>query len=179
MDDDLDCNSPRGRLFIARQHEIIHECADAWHCQSVHTVDSRESPVDVLFNRDGALLAVAEIKARDMTRSQLASFGSYLVTYRKLQEGVKVATALCVPYLLVVGLYPEQIVVWWTITNRRGQWLLRPSVRFTETQETCNGGSVSRQNAYLPLDRMHSLVAVPAEPALQSLPPITAADINW
>lgn len=194
----LDCNTDRGRLFIARQHEIINRCAPMWESRAVLTPDDRESPVDAMFYRGDLLTACAEVKARDMTEHDLVHrYRSYLVTYDKLDRGRAIAKSLCVPYLLIVGLWPERLIVWWKVADSGGRWLVPFVQERTATQATCNGGTATRVNAYVGLESMRRLDSPGAgrpftaptgakagpflDPALTvaTSSPLTADDIDW
>ena len=148
----LDCNTPVGRAWIARQHQIVDVCKTIFRCEAVTTFDDGDAPVDVLFARRNTLIAVAEIKNRALTLAGLNGFGSYVVTLEKLLRGRAIAQVLRVPYVLVVGL--TDAVVHWTVTDARGDWLIDFDVAHTATQATCNGGSAVRANAYLQLGAM-------------------------
>lgn len=156
----LDCTTPRGKSFIWRQDMILARCACVWSVDVVATPAERESPIDALLHCDGRLIAVVEVKARDMTLQQLHTYGSYLVTLQKLEQGRDVARLLCVPYLLIVGFWPEQTICWWRISDERGAWRVPMRREQTLTQMTCNGGTAFRMNAYLSLDAMRDLTDV-------------------
>jgi hypothetical protein len=182
----LDCNTDRGRLYIARQHEIAARCGAMWESIPVATPDTKSSAVDAMFMRGQQLHAVAEIKARNLTLDQLRGFGSYLVTFEKLEKGRRLAASLTVPYLLIVGLWPEREIVWWKIADGAGEFQLTIRREHTPTQATCNGGKARRENAYLPLDLMRFLDHAEAPTATRDPAtnvctgrPLTADDIRW
>jgi len=152
MTPSLDSTTPRGVPFIARQHAILDELARVWRVDVARTADGTPANVDAVIARDGQLLAVLEIKARDCTLVMLREFGSYLVTFDKLIAGRMVAARLRVGFALVVGLLDA--VVWFPIADGKGDWIVRLSIARTTTQRTCNGGSAERANAYLDLRDM-------------------------
>jgi hypothetical protein len=184
----LDCNTPQGRKHIAEQNAIITKVCECWGCQSLITPDDKDSPVDVMFSRDGRIVAVAEIKSRpDLTLDTLKSFApptdGYLITLRKLQEGVAVGVNLRVPYYVFVGL-AGGVVVYWRISDEQGTMTVRHTVARTKTKATCNGGVAYRENAYLKLDGMQ-FVTVKEAPAPDIIVPsntgemVTADEIRW
>lgn len=159
----LAITTERGQQWVALQQDTARRLAEAWHAEAIGTGDDRAALVDALFVRHGVVVGVAEIKVRSMTVARLEAFGDYLVTAQKLTDGMRVATALQVPYVLAVRL--EDAIVWWRLTDAKGRTLVTYPVRETVTQETCLGGTVARPNAYLPLDKMARLpISVTAFP---------------
>jgi len=173
----LACLTPKGREAIERQLDIARRCGTIWCAGAVATPSHREAGIDVLFHRADALVAVAEVKWRpNLTLEQLHGFGSYLVTFEKI-NGLRIAGRdLCVSSLLIVGLVDA--IVYWPIADGDGNWLPSMTIQKTTTQATVNGGVATRANAYLTLTHMRIAVRVgdaPVEPA----PPLTADDIVW
>lgn len=153
---------------MARAKEVVARCEAVWDVTGLITPQESASPVDVLFSTpERGLVAVAEVKARDLTLAALRECQppGYLITRRKLEEGREVARQLCVPLLLLVGFWPEREIRYWRISDAEGRWLCPMESARTRTQATCNGGSVVRLNAYLPLNRMLTLRARPAPPS--------------
>ena len=148
----LDCNTPRGRDAITRQHAIVDACAREWHVDAWCTDDTAACPIDAVFGRDGRLLAIAEVRSRDMLLAGLRGFGSYLVTFDKLVVARELARQLHVPFVLIVGLLDA--VVWWRIADADGTWRASMTIDRTITQATINGGIAERANAYVALDDM-------------------------
>ena len=148
----LDCNTPKGRVWIAEQHATVRACLLLFACDAVETDDRTSAAVDALFYRKGTLIAAAEVRNRSMTVATLQAHGSYLVTFMKLVKGWNLAKQLRVPFVLVVGL--SDAIVHWKISDDRGRWLASFRVARTWTQATANGGKMLRANAYLDLDVM-------------------------
>lgn len=153
----LDCLTPLGLEYMQRQTQIVTRVSTAWGVSPVETPPEEAADVDALFSRDGHLVGIAEVKARNLTMTDLMAFGSYLVTYGKLVKGAKCAEALRVPFVLVVGLWPERHIAVWPVYRPGRGWLVPMRVEDTVTQATCNGGSVRRSNAYLPVGHMRLL----------------------
>jgi len=157
----LDCLHGNGPAALARQEAIAQRIARAWQCD-VSTTPTGPAPVDAVITCGGELIGLAEIKARDLTLAALRRMQppGYLVTFDKLRRGRALAHVLSVPYHLIVGLYPEQRIVWWNVSTATGAWRARFTVERTPTQATCNGGTARRLNAYLALDDMRTLDGV-------------------
>jgi hypothetical protein len=154
----LDCLTERGQEFLRRQRLIGGRWAAHWHHFYVPLPDHRESEIDALFaNDDLQTVGFAEIKTRDLMLTQLYDLGSYLITHTKLLNGIDLSARLCLPFFVIVGLWPEEEIVWWKITDDTGKTLTHYDVRTTTTQATCHGGTAERANAFLPLDQMKRL----------------------
>lgn len=167
----LDCETPVGRAWIARQRSTVNRCAAAW-CVEI-AAPPEPSRVDALISRCGALLAVAEVKSRDLSFAALKDHGTYLVTFEKLNAGREIAQCLHVPYLLIVGL--SDAVVYWQISDALGEWCAPMSIERTETQATSNGGTAERANAFVPFLKSAGAHSIEIYPAC--LPPlITVTD---
>jgi hypothetical protein len=153
----LDARTPLGRDYVRRQSEVVARCAQVWQSTVMETPLEEPADVDAVFGRAGVVKVVAEVKVRNMTMAELETHGSYLVTNDKLVRGSRCAAAMYVPFVLVVGLWPERHIVYWRVWSPATQWCFDFDVRRTATQATCNGGQAVRENAYLPLLHMRRL----------------------
>ena len=144
----LDCRTPVGELWVARQSALTRILA----------VALRTDAIETLFSRAGVLAAVAEIKCRDLSYDQLLQYGSYLITDDKIQRGRRIAAELAVPFFLFVGLRTDQRIVYWQLADADGVMTTTTTVRVTDTKRTCNDATpIVRANAYLALDTMREL----------------------
>ncbi len=150
----LDCNTARGRAFIAHELACLALLEKKWGVQLFPTRDDSAADIDAIAIRHGQIGAVLEVKARQLTLAQLQKFGSYLVTFDKLIKLREVAARLAVPGFLCVYLIPEETIVYWPICDPEGRLLAELSARTSNTQATCNGGETLRYNAYLSLAQM-------------------------
>ena len=146
----LDVLTDKGKKYKAHEDETARMICAKLNCISVEC-PSADAPIDRVFTRDGKVVALAEIKSREMSLDELREYGSYLVTYKKILMGVGIAQELGVPFFLFVRLLKSGQIVYWQIDT---DTLRDVEVRETKTQATCNGGSAIRDNAYLPLDIM-------------------------
>lgn len=97
------------------------------------------------------IAGIFESKCRDLTFEQLFAFGSWLVTFEKLEKCKAVSELLQVPFFGFLYLIPEDRTLLWKITDEEGKYDFDFKVRETETQATINGGKAIRNNAYLPI----------------------------
>jgi len=149
----LDCNTKLGRKYISYQHECLETFCSSKNLRYATTDDRLSADVDAVFFRKD-IIAVSECKTRNMTMSQLRSFGSYLITYAKIEKLIVLSKALQCYGLLIVYLIPNKQIVWWKICDKDGTILVNLNKSKTSTQATCNGGVVIRENAYIPLNDM-------------------------
>ena len=154
----LDCRTPVGELWVARQSALTRILAVALRTDAIETPLQSAASIDVLFSRAGVLAAVAEIKCRDLSYDQLLQYGSYLITDDKIQRGRRIAAELAVPFFLFVGLRTDQRIVYWQLADADGVMTTTTTVRVTDTKRTCNDATpIVRANAYLALDTMREL----------------------
>ncbi len=149
----LDCNTSNGRRFIAYQHECLAAFCKSKKVSCITTNDTLSADIDAIFYRD-SVLAVGECKTRQLTRKQLQQFGSYLVSYSKIEKLVSVSKSLQCCGLLIVYLIPDKTIFWCKVCDAKGNLLVDLDRKHTVTQATCNGGNVVRDNAYIPISDM-------------------------
>lgn len=148
----LDCNTPTGRKFIASQDLVANRFAAKYGLSVIQTNSKSSADIDAFFAKNGELVAIAEIKSRNMSEFDLRRFGSYLITHDKILRGISLSNSLKTTFLLLVHLRLDDKIVCWRVTDADGTSIAPFSVEATRTQETCNGGSVVRQNAFFPVE---------------------------
>ena len=102
-------------------------------------------------------LPVAEIKSREMSIEELKGYGSYLISYDKINTGRALSGLIGVPYLLYVKLIKDNTIVYWKVTDNNGNYIVNFNTKKTETKNNCNGGKALRENSYIQLDEMKVL----------------------
>ena len=152
----LDCTTKKGQQFLAHEDETARRVGIRLRCQPVK-LGGLATTVDRAFVRDGKLVGLAEIKTREMSVQELRGFGSYLVTAKKLQDGMDLARARGVPYVLFVHLLHDDAIVHFTVSDATGRQIISWKTNNTVTQAGCNGGTAFRKNAYIPLKYMKYL----------------------
>jgi hypothetical protein len=116
----------------------------------IETNKNTDAKVDGIIIKNNELSGIFESKCRDLSLMELRNFGSWLVTFDKIMDGKRLSEMLRVPYIGFLYLIKDEIVMYWKITDKHGNFLFDFDVRNTRTQKTINGGSVVRTNAYLP-----------------------------
>jgi hypothetical protein len=150
----LDINTPKGQVSLVNERYVIDIIKKRWtqfNIDIIETNKERESRIDNLIIKENELVGLAEIKCRNMTLTQMNDWGdSWLVTNQKIIDGAKISELLAVPFLGFLYLIPDDIVLYWKITDDKGKYLFDFEIKNTKTQTTCNGGQIYRDNAYLP-----------------------------
>ena len=128
---------------------------------SVIATGSDSTPVDAIWVRKGVCVGCSEHKVRTHSRQQMRAWGeTYLITAKKLTDGLSVSRLLSVPFYVVALLIPDDMCYAWHITDE-GSW----EQRETKTQNTCEGGVAVRKNAFLDFQKAD---AFPLRPISQS-----------
>jgi hypothetical protein len=148
----LDSMYGRGPGYIAQQNSILGALSWEWGLRVIHTPKDSAARIDAFMVNDaGVACRALEVKTREFTRADAKRWGTYLISQRKLEDGRFVSELLQIPFLVAVGLPKENLILVWHVTKHDGTWNRgAPETRVTETQETCNGGTISRENAFLP-----------------------------
>lgn len=165
----MDCNTERGKIYIGSQIDCHNKLEIALKCQVVSTNTTSSSDIDALLVKDKKLIALAEVKSREMgliisetnNKKKLTykgqEYDSYLITYEKLEKLKNLCKMLCVPGFLFVSLLESDEIASWQICDQEGNYTSKINKKHTKTQATCNGGTAFRENAYISLDSMRLL----------------------
>lgn len=152
----MDILTSKGQKSLAFEREAIATfCLANPEYRFIETPKDKPAKVDGVFMKGGALNAVVEVKARKLSREVLrdALGDTWLVTFDKLKDGRMASELLGVPFVGLLYLLPERMLLALQITNDAGEWTLEFETRDTVTKRTINGGSVERENAFLPLEK--------------------------
>lgn len=154
----LDCETEKGREWMNGQFKTMAELEKLGYV--VLQTAALNSEFDAFIARDidgvKTIVGVAEIKTRDnagpvkLTVEYLKRDG-YLITHEKVMHGQKVSKFLSVPFYVIVRLVNDHVILFWKMTDDKGEPQFDYPVRPTTTQATCNGGTAVRNNAYLPI----------------------------
>ncbi len=110
--------------------------------------------LDGVLIKNNKIHRIAEIKVRWMSLKTLKDFGSYLISYDKLQAGRDASRAFCAPFVILVYLVESDNIVSIKMTNDQGEFITSFKKEVTRTNYDINGGSIDRLNAYVQLDRL-------------------------
>jgi len=156
----LDVLTPKGQKSL----EYARRAAEIWTKHSggwtyARTDEESDCPFDAaLIDPDGTIRAVVEQKSRDMTREELAKFGSeWLVTMDKIVQASQCARLFRVPLIGFLYLIPEDTLLTRVIADSRGLFCVPFRCDQTVTQQTINGGWATRGNAYIDMSEARVL----------------------
>lgn len=157
----LDCQTPNGKKFISHQLRTQRLLEKKGYKFFNMSTESAKSDVLIAKDVDGmmTLCGVAEIKSREMAGSvpltvdYLRTNGGYLITSDKLSYGADASNLFTVPFYLIVNLLIDKKILIWKITDDQGLYLFDFETKNTSTQMTCNGGTITRPNSFLPVDQ--------------------------
>lgn len=150
----LDINTPKGQEFLSMERNVIEKIKDKWKehdIQIIETNKKRESRIDNLIIRNGELVGIAEIKCRNISLQEMERLGdTWLISNQKVKDGALISKLLAVPFTGFLYLIPDDLVLYWVITDSKGRYNFKFDVVDSTTQYSCNGGTIVRENAYLP-----------------------------
>lgn len=158
----LDVNTAKGQISLEYELRAVelwkHHYPDFTY---VHTPKNGRAVVDaIIMDANNTAVAVVEQKSRNMTLEQLQKWQmEWLITYDKIEQGRWLGLALGVPYIGFLYLIPDDLLITQKITNTAGAWTCDFRTEETQTQETINGGLISRLNAFIKLDNAQHLQA--------------------
>ena len=147
----LDILTKKGQESLKHEKDMISIVKSKYDVDVVETNKDKPALCDGFTVRNGIITGIYESKCRNATIKDFNQWGSWLITYDKIDGLAWMSSKLCVPAIGFLYLISEKIVLHWTITNNIGDYLFDFEVKKTSTQETINGGKIIRENAYLPI----------------------------
>ena len=165
MNSSLDCNTPRGQIYIEKQLSCHNRIENALNCEIICTDIKSSSDIDALIVKEKKLIGLAEVKSREMSINPKSKkliyegkeYDSYLITFEKLEKLKNLCERFKVPGFLFVSLLVADKIAMWKICDNDGEYCVDMGIERTKTQATCNGGVALRENAYLSLNSMKIL----------------------
>ncbi|MFW6246990.1 MAG: hypothetical protein ACOC22_02320 [bacterium] len=149
----LDINTPKGQISLTQEKIMLNHIEECWGVQIVETNKKDSALVDGIILKNNEIVGICENKCRNMTYDTLVnSYGSWLITYSKLEIGQIASKIFKVPFIGFLYLVDDDITLFWKITDNEGNFLFEFKTEETPTQATINGGSAIRLNAYLPVE---------------------------
>ena len=149
----MDILTKKGQKSLEYERTMLERISILKKVNIIETDKNMDAKGDGMISQDNQLTGIFESKCRDMSLMKLREFGSWLVTFDKIMDGKKLSTLLRVPFLGFLYLIPDNIIMYWKITDKYGNFLFDFDVKNTRTQKTINGGSIIRTNAFLPTNK--------------------------
>ena len=151
----LDINTKKGQSSLEYEREMLEHIRSTFckkHTTSmlIETNKYKEAKVDGIIVKDNQVSGIFESKCRNMSLMELNSYGSWLITFDKIMDGKNLSKMLCVPFIGFLYLIKDKIVMYWKITDSKGEFEFDFEIKKTKTRKTINGGEAIRTNAYLP-----------------------------
>lgn len=154
----MDILTDKGQKSLEYERIMLERISVLTNVKIIETDKDIDAKVDGMISQGNQLTGIFESKCRDMSLMKLREFGSWLITFDKILDGRKLSQLLRVPFIGFLYLIPDEIIMYWKITDKYGNFLFDFDVKNTKTQKTINGGSVVRTNAYLPVNRGAELI---------------------
>ena len=147
----MDILTEKGQQSLRSEEEMLAIIMGKYDLDIIETNKDRPAICDGFTVRNGIITGVFESKCRNNTLEDFNRWGSWLVTYEKIDGLAWLSSKLCVPAVGFLYSIPDRTVLKWKITDKEGNYLFDFKVDETITQATINGGQAKRENAYLPM----------------------------
>ena len=147
----MDILTEKGQQSLRHEEEMLAIIMDKYGLDIIETNKDRPALCDGFIVRNGIITGVFESKCRNNTIEDFNRWGSWLVTYEKIDGLAWLSSKLCVPAVGFLYSIPDGTVLKWHITDEAGNYLIDIKGDDTITQATINGGQAKRENAYLPM----------------------------
>jgi len=112
--------------------------------------------VDGVAVKNNEITHVIEFKSRNESLNSMERFGTYLISYDKIENGLQISRMMRVPFILIVYLIKDGVVLGVEIGDEYGL-SVELEIKETQTQRTADGGSAIRRNAFIDLENFHIL----------------------
>ena len=148
----LDINTVAGQKTLIEEKQVKNFVEKQYDISYIETPKNEASRIDAMIVKNGVIISVAETKCRQMTIEQLKSDPynfEWLVTWDKVETGIKMAADLCVSFVGFLFLVPSRVLLVQKISNKDGLINCRLRLEATKTQATVNGGKAVRTNSYI------------------------------
>lgn len=151
----LDINTPKGQETLKQETKMLKYISDCFNVKIKITKKDKPFPHDgIILNCDNnQIIGVFESKNRQITLQELEDWGSWLITYEKLEKCRHIAKKHNVPLYGFLGIEKNKLVMYWKITDNKGNYLFDFDHYNTITQSNVNGGKAYRENAFLPVEK--------------------------
>lgn len=160
----MDILTKKGQKSLEYERRMLdkinfHICKDhKKDSMLIETDKDMDAKVDGIIVKDNQVSGIFESKCRNMSLMELNSYGSWLITFDKIMDGKNLSKMLCVPFIGFLYLIKDKIVMYWKITDSKGEFEFDFEIKKTKTRKTINGGEAIRTNAYLPVKYGYEII---------------------
>ena len=154
----MDILTPKGQQ--SKKHETIAAnifCKEFPDITYIETPKDKPAKIDALLFSHGEIIRAVETKCRNTTLDEFRnSFkNEWLITFEKVDSCRLLSAALGVPLVGFLYLIPSNVLMVVQISDERGIFTQKIRIEATKTQQTINGGTAVRNNAYIEMNNSH------------------------
>ena len=139
----------------ARFEEIAFDHLLKKYGWKIHTTP-RYALIDGVATKNGEITRIVEFKSRNESFESMERFGTYLISYDKILNGIEMSRMMCVPFVLIVYLIRDGIVIGVELGDEYGVGVPM-EIQETRTQKSIDGGEAIRRNAFIDIEKFHIL----------------------
>ena len=147
----MDILTEKGQQSLRHEDRMLNYIKEKYNVDIIETDKDSPALCDGFMVRNGIITGVFESKCRNATVEDFEKWGSWLVTYGKIDGLAWIRNKLRIPAFGFLYSIPDDVILMWQITDREGNYKFKFKVEKTITQATINGGQAERENAYLPI----------------------------
>jgi len=144
----LDIDTPKGQVSLKDEQVVARWFNSKEGQRYIQTPKHSPAKVDAVLTRGDTMIGLAETKCRyniNLKDFQNKFKNEWLVTWEKLESGLKLAEQLCVPLYGFLYLVDDDVLLIQNLSK------IKMRKEFTETQKTINGGKIVRENGFIPM----------------------------
>lgn len=121
----------------------------------IHTTP-RYAAIDGIASKNGEVTHIVEFKSRNESFESMERFQTYLISYDKVLKGIEISRMMCVPFILIVYLIRDGIIIGVELGDEYGVGVPM-EIQETRTQRSIDGGEAIRRNAFIDIEKFHIL----------------------
>ena len=112
--------------------------------------------IDGIATKNNEVTHIVEFESRNESLASMERFGTYLISYDKIMNGIDMSRMMCVPFILIVYLIKDGVVMGVELGDEYGV-AVPMEIKETRTQKSIEGGQAIRRNAYIDIEKFHIL----------------------
>ena len=145
----MDILTEKGQQSLRHEEKMLNYIKEKYKTEIIETPKNKPALCDGFLVKNGIITGVFESKCRNNTIQDFIKWGSWLITYAKIDGLAWMSNKLCVPAFGFLYSIPDDAILMWRITDEEGNFKFELDVQKTTTQANINGGLIERENAYL------------------------------
>ena len=146
----MDIKTEKGKQSLLYEDKMLNTIKEKYNIDIIETDKDSPALCDGFMVQNGIITGVFESKCRNATVQTFEKWGSWLITYEKLDGLAWMSNKLCISAFGFVYCIQDDAILMWRITDREGNYIVELDLKKSKTQATINGGQAERVNAYLP-----------------------------